>query len=196
MGIIPTTKPGNSTEYCSKYCSNSNLTMPTTNSTTITPTTKPGNNTGNSTTKSTTIKPTTKPGNSTEYCSKYCSNSNSTKPTTNSTTTTPTTKPGNNTGNSTKTTTKPTTGKPTTNSTSKYFLGIKGNTQHGCQNATTHQQGKDILNKDVCKAACNALGIDIGKLKDDKICYVGGDRKCRQTGTPGAGATLVCNKNA
>merc|ERR1711997_1444304 len=164
---IPTTKPGNSTMYCCKYCSNSNSTMPTTNSTTITTTTKPGNNTGNST------KPTKKP-----------------------TTTIPTTKPGNSTGNSTKPTTKPTTVKPTTNSTSKYFLGIKGNTQHGCQNATTHQQGKDILNKDVCKAACNALGIDIGKLKDDKICYVGGDRKCRQTGTPGAGATLVCNKNA
>ena len=80
---------------------------------------------------------------------------------------------------------------------SKYFLGIKGNTQHGCQNATTHQQGKDILNKDVCKAACTALGIDIdiGRLKDDKVCYVGGNKKCRQTGTPGTGATLVCNKN-
>merc|ERR1711936_627407 len=166
--IIPTTKPGNSTKYCCKYCSNSNSTKPTTKLTPITPTTKPGNNSGNST------KPTKKP-----------------------TTTIPTTKPGNSTGNSTKPPTKPTTGKPTTNSTSKYFLGIKGSTQHGCQNATTHQQGKDILNKDVCKAACTALGIDIdiGRLKDDMVCYVGGNKKCRQTGTPGTGATLVCNKN-
>merc|ERR1712241_817892 len=163
---IPTTKPGNSTKYCCKYCSNSNSTMPTTNSTAITPTTKPGNNTGNST------KPTKKP-----------------------TTTIPTTKPGNSTGNSTKPTTKPTTAKPTTNSTSQYFVGIRGNTAHGCKNATIHREGIDILNSTVCQAACTMLGIRVGKLKDNKLCYVGGDNKCRQTGTPGTGASLVC-KNA
>merc|ERR1712110_1402988 len=159
------TKPGNSTMYCCKYCSNSNSTKPTTNSTTTTPTTKPGKNTGNST------KQTKKP-----------------------TTTIPTTKPGNSTGNSTSTT-KPTTAKPTTNSTSPYFLGIRGNKLHGCKNSTIHQDGKDILNKAKCQVACNALGIPIGKLKDEKLCYVGGDGKCRQTGTPGSGATLVCHKN-
>merc|ERR1712203_75078 len=113
-----------------------------------------------------------------------------TMPTTNSTAITPTTKPGNNTGNSTKP-----TAKPTTNSTSPYFLGIRGNNLHGCKNSTIHQDGKDILNKAKCQVACNALGIPIGKLKDEKLCYVGGDGKCRQTGTPGSGATLVCHKN-
>ena len=78
---------------------------------------------------------------------------------------------------------------------SPYFLGIRGNKLHGCKNSTIHQDGKDILNKAKCQVACNALGIPIGKLKDEKLCYVGGDGKCRQTGTPGSGATLVCHKN-
>ena len=76
---------------------------------------------------------------------------------------------------------------------SKYFVGSKG-VPH-CQNSTIHPEGKDILNKAKCQVACNALGIPIGKLKDEKLCYVGGDGKCRQTGTPGSGATLVCHKN-
>ena len=57
------------------------------------------------------------------------------------------------------------------------------------------QEGKNILNKVECEAACKVLDIEIGTLKDGKTCYVGGNGKCKQTGQPGTKASLVCNKN-
>ena len=72
---------------------------------------------------------------------------------------------------------------------SKYFVGGKGILD--CRD----QKGKNVLSKVECEVACNVLDIEIGTLKDDKTCYVGGNGKCKQTGQPGTKASLVCNKN-
>ena len=72
---------------------------------------------------------------------------------------------------------------------SKYFVGSRGILD--CRD----QEGKNVLSKVECEVACNVLDIEIGTLKDDKTCYVGGNGKCKQTGQPGTKASLVCNKN-
>ena len=48
------------------------------------------------------------------------------------------------------------------------------------------------MNMDECKTACDELGIGIGRLKNNKACYVAGNNKCTQTGRPGAKASMIC----
>ena len=69
-----------------------------------------------------------------------------------------------------------------------YFKGVKGNTN--CED----QGGMNIMSMDECKTACNELGINIGTLKNNKVCYVAGNNKCRQTGRPNAKASMICKK--
>ena len=71
---------------------------------------------------------------------------------------------------------------------SDYFLGKNGNMD--CED----QNGLNIMNDDKCKTACEELGIVIEKLKNNRLCYVAGNNKCRQTGKPGAKVSRICQK--
>ena len=50
------------------------------------------------------------------------------------------------------------------------------------------------MSEDECKTACNELGIVLEKLKDNRLCYLAGNNKCRQTGKPGSKSSRVCKK--
>ena len=81
---------------------------------------------------------------------------------------------------------KENTEKPTQGSS--YFKGEKGN--KNCED----QGGSNIIKEDECKVACNELEIGIDKLKNNAVCYVAGNNKCRQTGRAGSKASMICKK--
>ena len=71
---------------------------------------------------------------------------------------------------------------------SSYFKGGKGH--RNCED----QGGLNILDESECKTACEQLEIKIEKLKNNKVCYVAGNDKCRQTGRAGSRASMVCKR--
>ena len=50
----------------------------------------------------------------------------------------------------------------------------------------------NIRDLDECKAACDALGIPIGKLVNGRICFKAGKGKCTQENTAGAKTSRIC----
>ena len=52
----------------------------------------------------------------------------------------------------------------------------------------------NIINKEECKAACDELEIDIGTLRDNRICFRAGNNKCRQQNSAGATTSRICKK--
>ena len=57
------------------------------------------------------------------------------------------------------------------------------------------QQGMlNIINKEECEAACDALGIPIDKLKENRICFKAGNGKCRQQNQGSATTSRICKK--
>ena len=54
-----------------------------------------------------------------------------------------------------------------------YFVGNKGGS---CE------EGGLIMTKQECKDACDTLSILTGAMRDNKVCYLAGNGKCRQDG--------------
>ena len=70
-----------------------------------------------------------------------------------------------------------------------YFIGNK---RGSCENGTL------ILTKQDCKHACDMLGIATGamrNMRDNKICYLAGNGKCRQDGRQRTKTSPICRKN-
>ena len=55
------------------------------------------------------------------------------------------------------------------------------------------EQGmENIRDRDECKTACDELGIPVDKLVDGRICFMAGNRKCRQQNVAGAKTSRIC----
>ena len=67
-----------------------------------------------------------------------------------------------------------------------YFLGAKG--FKSCTN------GSAITNKTECVAACNYLKLPLKSMTDGKNCFRAGNGDCKQSGSHGSTAKLVCKK--
>merc|ERR1711936_544952 len=67
-----------------------------------------------------------------------------------------------------------------------YFLGEKG--FKACTN------GLLITNKTECVAACNYLKLPLKSMTDGKNCFRAGNGDCKQSGSHGSTAKLVCKK--
>ena len=53
----------------------------------------------------------------------------------------------------------------------------------------------NIKDQDECKAACEELGIPIGTLKNNKICFRAPNNQCRQQNSAGnKRASRICKK--
>ena len=71
-----------------------------------------------------------------------------------------------------------------------YFEGEMGNKD--CE----LQGGLNIMTKAECEVACGDLGRDFNpaQLRNNKICYMSMNKKCRQTGKPGSKSSLICRR--
>lgn len=71
-----------------------------------------------------------------------------------------------------------------------YFEGEIGNMD--CE----AQGGSNVMTKHECESACGELERDFNpkQLKNNKICYLPQNKKCRQTGRPNAKTSLICKK--
>merc|ERR1711936_1187032 len=67
-----------------------------------------------------------------------------------------------------------------------YFLGAKG--FKSCTN------GSAITNKTECVAACTYLKLPLKSMTDGKNCFRAGNGDCKQSGSHGSTAKLVCKK--
>ena len=50
----------------------------------------------------------------------------------------------------------------------------------------------NIIKEEECRAACDALGIPIQRLKDNTICFKAGNGKCRQQNQGAATTSRIC----
>ena len=77
-----------------------------------------------------------------------------------------------------------------------YFKGKNRNMD--CED----QGGLNIFSMEECRTACDKLAIEIEKdskqrerLRDNWLCYIAGNKKCRQTKNVGNSASRICRKN-
>ena len=55
------------------------------------------------------------------------------------------------------------------------------------------QDGSEVRDTNECKEACRGLGIRLSNMfKNGKTCFKAGNGACRQSGTIGAKASLIC----
>ena len=67
-----------------------------------------------------------------------------------------------------------------------YFTGVRG--------ANSCATGLQITDKTECEAACNYLELPLKSMTDGQNCFKSGKGDCKQGGSHGATAKLVCKR--
>ena len=74
-----------------------------------------------------------------------------------------------------------------------YFTGVKFYLQE--KGIKSCPAGSELTDTNKCKEACRSLNISLSNsFKDGKQCLKGGNGVCKQSGSVGSKASLVCQK--